>query len=78
MTMGDQIPVITEKPLVACGCWKFQLEAMGDHLYTCTAHSGVKKAHDLVIDQLVDLFHTTHTMKTQHVTKTHRPRPFRK
>jgi hypothetical protein len=46
MTMGTQIPVITEKPLAACGCRKFQLDALGDHLCTCTAHSGAKKAHD--------------------------------
>jgi hypothetical protein len=45
MTMDIQIPVITEKTLVACGCRKFQLDAMGDHLCTCTAHSGAKKAH---------------------------------
>jgi hypothetical protein len=42
---------------------------MGDHLCTCTSHSGAKKAHDWVVDQLTDLFHTTHTVKTQHVTK---------
>ncbi len=29
MTMGDQIPVITEKPLAACGCRKFQLDPLG-------------------------------------------------
>jgi hypothetical protein len=42
---------------------------MGDHLCTCTAHSGVKKAHDWTVDHFADLFHTTHTVKTQHVTK---------
>jgi hypothetical protein len=69
MTMGVQIPVIDEKPLVASGCRKFQLDAMGDHLCTCTSHSGAKKAHDWVVDQLADLFRTTHHTKTQHVTK---------
>jgi hypothetical protein len=54
MTMGAQIPVIDENPLAACGSRKFQLDAMGDHLCTCTVHSGVKKAHDWVVDQLVD------------------------
>ncbi len=49
MTMGAQIPVIAEKPLAACGCRKFQLDAMGDHLCTCTAHSGAKKAHDWAV-----------------------------
>jgi hypothetical protein len=42
---------------------------MGDHLCTCTAHSGANKAHDWVVEQLADLFRTTHTTKTQHVTK---------
>ncbi len=69
MTMGTQLPVIAEKSLTTCGCRKFQLDTMGDHLCTCTSHSGVKKAHDWVVEQLVDLFHTTHHTKTQHVTK---------
>jgi hypothetical protein len=69
MTMGTQIPVIVEKPLAACGCRKFQLDAMGDHLCTCTTHSGAKKDHDWVIEQLADLFRTTHKVKTQHVAK---------
>ncbi len=69
ITMGAQIPVIAEKPLAACGCTKFQLDAMGDHFCTCTAHAGAKKAHDWAVDQLADLFRTTHTVKTQHVTK---------
>ncbi len=29
----------------------------------------VPKAHDWVVEQLADLFCTTHTVKTQHVTK---------
>ncbi len=69
MTMGTQIPVIVEKTLVACGYRKFQLDAMGDHLCTCTAHSGAKKAHNWVVEQLTDFFRTTHHTKTQHVTK---------
>ncbi len=36
---------------------------------TSTAHSGVKKAHDWVVDQLTDLFRTTHRVKTQQVVK---------
>jgi hypothetical protein len=67
--MGAQIPVIVEKPLAACGCRKFQLDALGDHLCTCTAHSGAKKAHDWVVDQFADLFRTTHKVKTQQVVK---------
>jgi hypothetical protein len=42
---------------------------MGDHLCTCTAHSGAKKAHDLAVEQLADLFRTTHKVKTQYLTK---------
>ena len=42
---------------------------MGDHLCTCTTHSGAKKAHDWAVDQLGDLFRTTHKAKTQQVVK---------
>jgi hypothetical protein len=52
-----------------CGNRKFQLDTIGDHLCTCTTHSGVKKAHDWTAEQLDDLFRTTHHTKTQHVTK---------
>ncbi len=44
---------------------------LGDHLCTCTAHSGAKNAHDWVVDELVDLFRTTHRVKTQQVVKRH-------
>jgi hypothetical protein len=69
MTMGTQIPVIVEKPLESCGCRKFQQDTMADHLCTCTAHSVAKTAHDWAVEQLADLFRTTHHTKTQHVTK---------
>ncbi len=36
---------------------------------TCTAHSGAKKAHEWTVGQLADLFHTTHTAKTQQVVR---------
>ena len=26
--------------------WIFAIDALGDHVSTCTAHSGAKKAHD--------------------------------
>jgi hypothetical protein len=42
---------------------------MGDHICTCTTHSGDKKTHDWVVAQLTDIFHTTHRVKTEHVTK---------
>jgi hypothetical protein len=63
--------VIPEKPLAACGSRKFQLDDLGDHLCTCTTHSGVKKDHDWAGYQLPDLFRTTHKVKTQQVVKSH-------
>jgi hypothetical protein len=68
-SLGAQIPVIAEKPFTTCGCWKFQLDPLGDHLNTCTAHSGAKKAHDWTVDQIANLFRTTHREKTQQVIK---------
>jgi hypothetical protein len=68
-SMGAQIPVIAEKPLAVCGFRKFGIDSLGDHLCTCTTHSGAKKAHDWAVDQLADLFRTTHKVKTQHVVK---------
>ena len=68
-SMGAEIPVIAENPLAVCGCRKFRVDALDDHLCTCTAHSGAKKAHDWAVDQLADLFRTTHKVKTQQVVK---------
>ena len=67
--MGAQIPVISEKPLAACGCRKFQIDPLGDHISTCNSHSGAKKAHDWAVDQIADLFRTTHKVKTQQVAR---------
>ena len=36
---------------------------------TCTAHSGAKKAHDWAVQQLADLFRTTHKVKTERVVR---------
>ncbi len=62
---------MTENPLSTCGYRKFQLDPLGEHLNTCTTHSGSKKthglAHDWTVDQLADLFRTTHKVKTQQV-----------
>jgi hypothetical protein len=74
MSMGAQLLVITEKPLATCGkfpcgCRKFQLDPLGDHLNTCTVHSGTKKTHDWMVDQVPDFFRTTHQVKTQEVVK---------
>ena len=51
-----------------------KLDALGDHVSTCTAHSGAKKAHDWAVEQLADLFRTTHQVKTQQVTRSRRKR----
>jgi hypothetical protein len=48
---------------------KFQLDPLGDHLNTCTTHSGGKKTHDWMVDQVADFFRTTHKVKTQEVVK---------
>ncbi len=55
-SMGSQIPAIAEQSVTTCGCRKFQLDPLGDHLNTCTAHSGAKKAHDWMVDQVADCF----------------------
>ena len=67
--LGATVPALMELPLSACGCKKFVIDTLGDHLSTCTAHSGAKKAHDWVVDQLADLFRTTHKVKTQQVVR---------
>ena len=66
-SMGAQIPRLPENPLVSCGCKKFKVDSLGDHLSTCTTHSGAKK--DWTVGQLADLFRTTHTAKTQQVVR---------
>jgi hypothetical protein len=67
--IGTQIPVIVENLLPVCGCRKFQLDTLGDHLCTCTTHSGVKKVHDWTVGQFTELFLTSHKVKPKHVTK---------
>ena len=67
--VGANIPALAELPLSACGCKKFTLDALGDQVRTCTAHSGAKKAHDWEVDQIADLFRTTHKVKTQQVAR---------
>ena len=61
--------MIEKKPLPVCGCRKFQVDTLVDHLCTCTTHSGAKKDHDWEVDQLVELFLTTTKVKTQQVVK---------
>ena len=48
---------------------KSLLDVFGDHVSTCTAHSGAKKAHDWAVEQLADLFRTTQGVKTQQVAR---------
>jgi hypothetical protein len=55
-SVGAQIPLLAEMPLSDCGCKKFQIDALGDYLCTCTAHSGAKKAHDWAADQMLTSF----------------------
>jgi hypothetical protein len=69
VSLGVPIPDITERSFAACGCRRFQIDTLGDHLGTCIGHFGAKKAHDWAVDQLADLFHTTHRVKTQQVVK---------
>jgi hypothetical protein len=38
--VGANIPALAELLLSACGCRKFQIDTLGDHLRTSTAHSG--------------------------------------
>jgi hypothetical protein len=68
-SMGAQIPLVSEKPLAVSGYRKFKIDTLGDHLCTCTSHSGAKKDHDWTVGQLADLFHTTHTAKIQQVVR---------
>ena len=69
-SMGAQIPAIAEKPLATCGCRNFQLDPLGDHLNTCTTHSGAKKVHDWMVDQLTDPFRTHIRLKHSRWLKT--------
>ncbi len=67
--VGDNIPSLVELPLSTCGCRKFPIYTFGDHPCTCTTHSGAKKVHDWSVGQIVDLFRTTHKVKTQQMTR---------
>ena len=57
--------------VVSLGLWlqKFSLDVLGDHVSTCTSHSGAKKSYDWSVEQLPDLLLTTHRVKTQQVAK---------
>jgi hypothetical protein len=72
-TLGLGVPVLSSlprlhnRPLAKCGCKKHALDVYGDHISTCTAHSGATKAHDWMVGALGSLFRTAgHTVRTQH------------
>ena len=44
---------------------KFDSDVLGDHVRTFPVHSGVKTTHDWEVEQLPDLFPTTHRVKTR-------------
>ena len=67
--MGAHIPAISSLPPSTCGYKKFKPDAIVDHVATCTAHSGAKKAHDWAIEQLAGLFRTTTMVKTQQMAR---------
>jgi hypothetical protein len=50
LCVGAQIATFAELPPSTCGCKKFALDALGEHVSTCTAHSGAKKAHDWEVE----------------------------
>ena len=68
-SVGGTVPALTELPLSVCGCKKIAVDALGDHVETCTAHSGAKKAYDWAVQQLEDLFRNTHKVKTERVVR---------
>ena len=57
-TLGLEVPVLSflprhhNLPAAKCGCKKFLLDVHGDHISTCTAHSGATKAHDWMVGRL--------------------------
>ncbi len=44
--VGPNIPDLPEFPVLDGGSWKFQIDTFGDHLCTCTTHSGDRKTRD--------------------------------
>ena len=68
--MGVKIPTIGTLPPSTLDPKKNVLDVLGDHLNTCITHSGDKKAHDWTVEQITDLFHATHKVKTHQVVRT--------
>ena len=67
--IGGTVFQLSEFPLSVCGCKNFTIDSLGDHVSTCTDYSEAKKVHDWVVDQMTDLFRTTHKVKTQQVVR---------
>ena len=71
-TLGLEVPALSSlprhhnQPTAKCGCKKYLLDLHGDHVSTCTAHSGANKAHDWMVSILGPLFRTAgHQVRTQ-------------
>jgi hypothetical protein len=60
--MGAQIPMFAEKPFVSCGCKKFKVDALGDHLNTLFVPI-TRVPRRLTTGRLVNLL----TFFTQHI-----------
>jgi hypothetical protein len=48
---------------------KFAVDDLSDQVSTCTDHSGTKKTHVWVVEQITDLFHTTDKVKTHQMVR---------
>ena len=53
----------------ACGCRKFALDALWDHVKLVYRSFYLQEAHDCAVEQLGDLFCTTLEVKTQQVAQ---------
>ena len=56
--MLSSLPRLNNSPLAKCGCKKHCMDFNGDHIATCTAHSGATKAHVWMVSVLGPLFRT--------------------
>ena len=67
-TIGFPLPLLSAAPgqSKVCGCRKFIIDKLGDHVSTCTAHSAAQIAHDWTVERLACLLRTVgHVVKTQ-------------
>ena len=55
LVVGAHMPCIAVLPASTCGSKRFKLDALDDHVSTCTGHSGDKKVHDRADEQLAEL-----------------------